>query len=272
MSLLSPDRYIAVLGPTRVQLARRRRGQLENLGSAECASADLADWSNAAAALERLLDGTRGRRGELRVVLSEHFARFTLVPWSDAIGSPDELSAYARICFEEIYGSEAAGWALQLSPEAPGQPRLAVAIEQGLLERLQALATAAGLRLASVKPYLMSAFNRLCRPLVGDDFLFLLAEPERSCLLVAREGRWVAVRSAAGGDSDAALAVLLERESELQELDEQTPTAIYVHAPGRPDFKPAAVHGVLPQVLGGSLRSAPGEAPNPLWAMALTVN
>lgn len=272
MSLLSPDHYIAVLCPTRVQLARRRGSQLDNLGSAECVSRDLGDWAGTAEALERLLAAQPGRHGELAVVLGEHFAHFTLVPWSDAIGTPDELTAYARIRFEEIYGSDAAGWALQLSPETAGQPRLAMAIAQGLLERLAALATAAGLRLVSVQPYLMSAFNRLCRPLAGTDFLFLLAEPERSSLLVARGGHWVAVRSVAGSDSEAALAVLLERESELQELDEQPPAAIYIHAPGRTDLAPAAVRGLLPQVLGQPPRSAPGAAPDPLWAMAMTVN
>ncbi|CAD5379476.1 conserved hypothetical protein [Pseudomonas sp. OF001] len=272
MSLLSPERYIAVLGATRVQLVRRRAGQLLDLGSADYASRDLGDWAAPADALERLLAGQPRRRGSLSVVLSEHFARFTLVPWSEAIVSPAELCAYARLRFEEIYGSDAAGWALQLSPEAAGQPRLAVAVASGLLDRLAALARGAGLRLASVQPYLMSAFNRLCRPLAGDDFLFLLAEPERSCLLVAREGRWVAVRSVAGSDADAALAVLLERESELQELDASTPTAIYVHAPGRPDLMPARVHGVRPQVLGAPARGPSGEAVNPLWAMAATVN
>lgn len=272
MSLLSPDRYIAVLGPTRVQLARRRRGQLENLGSLDCTSTDLGAWGDTCAALERLLAGPQRRRGELVVVLSEHFARFTLVPWSDAIGTPDELAAYARIGFEDIYGAAASGWALQLSPEATGQPRLAAAIEQGLLERLTELAEAAHLRLVSVQPYLMSAFNRLCRPLAGADFLFLLAEPERSCLLVAREGRWVAVRSAAGSDADGSLAVLLERESELQELEAQAPGILYVHAPGRPDLTPEAVHGVLPRVLGGPAQRIPGEAPDALWTMAMTVS
>lgn len=272
MSLLSPEHYLAVLGATQVQLARRRGGQLDDLGCAECSSRDLGDWAGPADALERLLSARPRRRGELAVVLSEHFARFTLVPWSDAIGSPAELEAYARMRFEEIYGSDAAGWALQLSPEPAGQPRLAVAVARGLLERLAALAKGAGLRLVSMQPYLMSAFNRLCRPLAGDDFLFLLAEPERSCLLVARGGRWVAVRSVAGSDADAALAVLLERESELQELEAQTPSAIYVHAPGRPDLAPAVVHGVLPLVLGAPPRGAPGESGNPLWAMATTVN
>lgn len=272
MSLLSPERYIAVLGPTRVQLARRRGSQLDNLGSAACASRDLGDWAGAADALEQLLVAQSGRRGELVVVLGEHFAHFTLVPWSDAIGTPEELMAYARICFEEIYGSDAAGWTLQLSPEAAGQPRLAVAIAQGLLERLTSLARTAGLRLVSLQPYLMSAFNRLCRPLAGDDFLFLLAESERSCLLVARDGRWVTVRSVAGSDSDAALAVLLARESELLELEEHVPRAVYIHAPGRADLAPAPVHGLLPQVLGQPLCSVAGEVPDPLWVMAMTVN
>lgn len=271
MSLLSPDHHLAVLGASRVQLVSRHGSRLDDLGCAEYCSQDLGDWNGAAEALGRLLAARPRRRGELAVVLSEHFARFTLVPWSDAIASPSELEAYARLRFEEIYGEDAAGWALQLSPAAVGEPRLAVAVAAGLIERLAELARGAGLCLKSVQPYLMGAFNRLCRPLAGDDFLFLLAEPERSCLLVAREGHWVAVRSMAGNDADAALAVLLERESELQELDAHSPLEIFVHAPGRQDLMPAPVHGVRPQVLGAPVRGG-AATHDPLWAMAATVS
>lgn len=267
MSLLSAERCLAVLGARQVLLARRQGGQLQALGCLDCVSRDLGDWSGATQALERLLEARPRRRGELAVALAEHFTRLTLVPWSDALGTPAEQQAYARLRFAEIHGSAAADWRLQLSPEAAGAPRLAVAVAGGLLERLAALATAAGLRLVSVQPYLMGAFNHLCRPVAGDDFLFLLAEPERSCLLVVREARWVAVRSQAGSDSDAALAVLLERESERQALEATAPAAIYVHAPGRPELAPPRVHGVLPQVLGVA-----GDPDNPLWAMAATLN
>lgn len=268
MSLLSPERYIAVLGPTRVQLARRRRGVLENLGSADGTSTDFADWGASADALERLLAAQLPGRGELAVVLGEHFVRFGLVPWNAAIGSPDELAAYARLGFEDIYGSVAADWVLQLSPEAAGRPRLVAAIDGGLRARLAALAAARRLRLAALQPYLMVAFNRLCRPLAGADFLFLLAEPERSSLLVARAGSWVTARSTVAGDDDASLAVLLERESELQELRAQAPACFYLHTPGRGAFAAPTVHGVQAQLLGGPQQ---GTA-DALWTMAMTVS
>lgn len=268
MSLLSPDRYRAVLGARQVLLACRRAGRLENLGCLVWAGAERGDWVGAVAALEELLDARPRRRGGLEVVLGAHFVRLVLVPWSEAIGSPAELAAYARIRFEAFYGAEMADWRLCLSPEPAGAPRLAAALDGALLDRLAALAGAAGLRLAAVQPYLMGAFNRLCRPLAGDDFLFLLAEPERSCLLVARDGRWAAVRSQAGSDDDASLGVLLERESALQALEARPPAAIFVHAPGRADLALATVHDLPPQVLGAPPRGRQVLAP---WTMAATV-
>jgi hypothetical protein len=219
------------------------------VGAVECAAGGTPAWAAAADALASLLSTPQRGGGALTVVLSSQFVRFRLVPWSDAIGTPDELEAYARVCFEEVYGAASGNWALRLSAEATGCPRLAAAIEQGLLERLQAIASAAELRLVSVQPYLMAAFNRLGGTLRGGDFVFVLAEPERSTLLVARAGRWVGVSSNAGGDSDDALSALIARESELQAAAGEALPAVYVHAPGRADCAPRAGNGAAPVTL-----------------------
>jgi len=270
VSLLWPERLVAVLDPRGVILVRRRgwRGAAHTVGAVECAAEAAPPWSAAADALAALLSAARGARGELTVVLSSQFVRYRLVPWSDAIGSPEELEAYARICFEEVYGAASGSWALRLSPEVAGCPRLAAAIERGLLERLQGIASAAGLRLVSVQPYLMAAFNRLGGKLRGGDFVFVLAEPARSTLLVARAGRWVGVSSSAGADSDDALGALIERERELQSVAGEALPAVYVHAPGRAECAPRLAGGTLPVML-----AAPGApAADPLLGMALVVH
>ncbi|BAN50726.1 hypothetical protein [Metapseudomonas resinovorans] len=261
MSLLSPESCIAVLGPRSVGLYRCRDRQW--LAGAEFDGAPA--WPAALAALEPLLAGHKGGRVQLRVVLSSHYTRFCLVPWSDAINSPEELAGYARLCFEDIYGALGESWSLRLSAEAAGLPRLAAAMPEELLAGLRALAKANGLRLASVQPYLMAAFNRYRARLAADDFLFLVAEPGRGSLLLARGGRWSAVRSVALDGSDDALEHLIAREAELQGLEQDVPAALYLHAPGR------AV------ALAGGVAHLDAELPHgrqadPLHAMAMTVN
>lgn len=270
MSLLSAERYVAVLDPRGVLLVRRRgRGVPETVGMAECGVAqDGAAWAPAVDALAGLLARSLAGHGTLTVVLSSQFVRFRLVPWSDAIGSPDELEAYARLCFEEVYGAAVGAWALRLSPEAAGCPRLGAAIEQALLERLKTLASGAGLRLAAVQPYLMVAFNRLGDHLRHGDFTFVLVEATRSTLLVARKGRWAGVSSSAGGGSDEALSALIERESELQAAAGETLPPVYVHAPGHARCAPRPSGVSAPVLL--AMEGAP--AADPLLAMALGVH
>ena len=155
--------------------------------------------------LDRLL-GEHARAGaELSVVISGHFSRFCLVPWSEQISSPDELRGFAQLCFEDLYGVPSQPWSLVLSAEPAGYDRIASALPQDLLERLRTLVSARGLRLRSVQPYLMAAFNHFDKSFDAGDFLFVVAEPVRSVLLLAREGRWAAVRSVGSSDSDAAL-------------------------------------------------------------------
>lgn len=263
MSPLWLEAYTAVLGPRSVGLYRCRNRQW--LGSADFDSVGGLAWPAALAALEALLAGRKPGRAELRVVLSSHYTRFCLVPWSEAIGSPEELVGYAQLCFEDIYGAPGEGWSLRLSPEATGRPRLAAAMPEALLVQLRGLAKAAGLRLASVQPYLMAAFNHYRATLAADDFLFLVAEPGRASLLSARSGRWVAVRSVALDESDAALLDLIAREGELQGLEQDAPPAFFLHAPGRAGQIAADVARLDTELPDGTFG-------DPLYAMAMTVN
>lgn len=266
MSLLSRERFVSVLAPRRATLLRAEGRTLVPLGAALCD----AGWNAAADALQGLVAQAAVRRGELVVVLSSHFAHLRLVPWNDSIGSREELESYARIGFEEVYGPVVAGWALRISPDAAGRARVAVAVEQALLDRLAGLAHEAGLRLASVQPHLMAAYNRLLPRLKGEDFLFAIAEPGRCSVLLARGGQWASVRSSAAGDSEAAIAALLERECELNGVGDPQAgplPAVYLHAPGRGATAWPTVQGVAPEPLA----LAAGTDPGPWQEMALAV-
>lgn len=237
MSLLSPDRFIAVLGAQGVGLCRRSGGQQHWLGSVGFIAERSQAWAVALDALQCLLGQHSHPHGSLCLVLSAHYSRFCLVPWSAEIQRPQELQAYARACFEAHYGQSLDGWKVILSSEPSGHPRIAAALPEALIQRAAQIGAQAGLTLHSVQPYLMSAFNCFVHGLDHNDFLFLLAEPQRSVLLIAQGGRWQQVRSLGSSDSDTALNALIGRECELHgDLAHR-----YLHAPGRLEPRPQLV-------------------------------
>ena len=131
-------KYCAVLGAEGVGLGRWHANQQQWLGSREfsCEAAQPA-WEAAVEALAALLAEHAVRGAQLRVLLSARYSRFCLVPWSDAIGHPRELDAYARACFENLYGQSLGDWRIVLSPEPAGAARIATALPEALLQRLQ---------------------------------------------------------------------------------------------------------------------------------------
>ncbi|PWE39517.1 hypothetical protein [Pseudomonas prosekii] len=238
MSLLSRDRYVAVLGASGVGLGQRQGSETRWLGSVGFIDEGFHAWAVALETLDRLLAEHARVGAEVSVVVSGHFSRFCLVPWSDQISSPEELRGFAQLCFEDLYGVPNQPWNLVLSAEPAGHDRVAAALPQDLLERLRTLASGRGLRLRSVQPYLMAAFNHFDKSLDAGDFLFIVAEPVRSVLLLAREGRWASVRSVGSSDSDVALTALIGREHQLQASTSERPLSVYLHAPARLDTPP----------------------------------
>jgi hypothetical protein len=263
---LSRDRFIAVLGASGVGLGQRKGSETLWLGSVGFIDEGFHAWAVALDTLDHLLAEHTKAGAELSVVISGHFGRFCLVPWSDQISSPAELLGFATLCFEDLYGAPTQPWSLVLSPEPAGFDRIASALPQDLLERLRSLASARTLRLRSVQPYLMTAFNHFDKSFEAGDFLFVVAEPVRSVLLLAREGRWASVRSVGSGDSDAALSALIGRERQLQASTSERPLNVYLHAPARLDAQPD-----LPDVQLRTLEEGRSSVRDGLYVMSRAV-
>jgi hypothetical protein len=201
-------------------------------------------WEAALDALRRFMAMPEpGLAGSLDVILSNHFVRYLLVPWSERIASADELQHYAAEAFADVYGDISGEWEVRVSPERAGAPRLAAAVDRALLDGIRQAAGGAPLRLDSVQPYLMSAYNRIARSRRDNALIFTVLEPGRVCILAAEDGRWRHVSAAAAPDDPAALAVLLEREICLADLKDGAQPHIFLHASHLPG-------SVLPPVLG----------------------
>ncbi|BBI99698.1 hypothetical protein FGKAn22_13910 [Ferrigenium kumadai] len=175
-------------------------------------------WGAAIQTLEATLAKQAGRKAFATVILSNHFMRYVLLPWSDVPGDEIEELAYARHAFRQAYGDAAETWDLRLSPGKIGMPQLASAVDPRLPEALRALFGRNEIALESIQPHLMAAYNTCQNILDGRSAWFVLVEPGSLCLALLREGHWESVRTMRlDGDGRAVLPLILERESFLAE-------------------------------------------------------
>jgi len=231
VSLSWRERIAVALCPDRVELLHMSRGgrraRLGQVVPCPAATADEAIWAPALRTLQDALPASARSGAEVSVVLSNHFVRYQLLPWSDRLGSEAEELAYGRFGFSQVYGQAAAGWSIRLSGHGGDEPWLASAVDSELVAGLERAVAAAGLRLRSIQPWLMAACNRRRGQLSGSPGWFALAEPGRVCLARLRKGRWRDLACfAMAADGLSELPALLERQQLL--ADE-------VDVPGRVD-------------------------------------
>ena len=275
MSRLWPDRLLVSLEPAAVALARVTGGLKPRLVSKrviECDPAFGAElWQGAVAALASALQALSGERLRATVVLSNHFVRYILVPFDAGARSPREQLALARFHFAKVYGERANGWDIRVGAGGRGEPRLASALDAGLMDALRARFPRQGkARLVSVQPYLMSAFNLWGRGLARDAWL-LLVEPNRACCArVTARGSWQAVQSTRGEFPAADdWAQLLEREG-LRSGASPAASTVLVHVPG--GGAPVRAETRQWKFTGVTLPALPGYSPLEDGRLALALS
>lgn len=280
MSPLLRDELRVVLSPDQLVLVRiarefTRRGLVRRVLAKELisfasAAGGEAPWEGAIRALEAALPGVAKRKTAATLILSNHFMRYTLVPWSEALSDEAEQMSYAQYCFRQAYGAAVENWELRLSLGPAGIPQLASAVDGRLLQALRLLFLQSGVVLKSVQPYLMAAYNN-CRPRLQNRSAWLaLFEPGCLCLALLQQGRWASVRSMRiGADWREQLPRILEREACMGASD-SVPEAVFVWAPALeksklPDSGRWQMHPLQPVVRTGLVPEYEGS-----FAMALS--
>ena len=163
-----------------------------------------------------------------RVVLSNRFVRYALVPWRAGLADAQEDLSYARHCFTKVYGKAASQWEMRLSRQPPEMPRVASAVDPELLEGLRSVCQRGGVSLRSIQPHLMVAFNGARGQLRQRSAWLALLEPGHLCLALLRDGHWSRVRNLRiEGSWREELPLILEREAFLAD-DPAVPHEVYV--------------------------------------------
>lgn len=268
MSLLSRDELRVVFGPDQLILlkARAQRSLLgwqrevvdKRILPCVRQNDDAEPWGATLAALELALPTFTAASARTTIVLSNHFVRYAMIPWSDALSDEQEERAYAEHTFREIYGDEAADWELRISPNRAGKPQMASAVDAQLLHALRELGARHQLVLDSIQPLLMLAYNQSQAALHDKDAWLVIVEQSYLCVMLLRSGQWVWVRTLRSSDAWAQeLPALLDREAFLADADVQTQD-VFISSPQRavlPEgtrwhfhyFQPAGLPGLEPE-------------------------
>ena len=223
MSLLWRNHLRISLCPDRLVLGAYGRGLRPSKGKASVvpvqSNPNHAEWRGAVDAIPQALSTYRSH--DVSVVVADQFVRYALLAWNEALKTDEQWLALARHRLTAIHGAAAAGWEIKLTDTAPMGPRLACAVDRELIDELAAKFVAANVRLVSVQPFLVAAFNRI-RSTIGNGSCWLvIEEPGRLTLAFIQHGRWIAIRSRRADKGwRASLPEIIERESAFLALSE----------------------------------------------------
>ena len=200
MSPLWRDEIGIFLAPHKLALTRMSRGvRPRSAGEVAWANDILEDthWAAPLTALDGLLAKREWQGAVARIVVSDQWVRYAIVPYSAALSGEEERLTHARHVLTGIYGVVVSHWSVTLSDSRPGSPQVACALPANLLEELQLLLARHRVPLRSLQPQLVSAYNHW-RSSCPTAAWFRVLEPPRASagrmavhsVRVARTGPW----------------------------------------------------------------------------------
>lgn len=236
---MSLSESLNALLPTRMQLTlavdgvylqgldwRGRPGAAREHLPLAASKADAPLWQPWLDALKIWLGGRPRQRFDFRVLLSDRFVRYQHLPWRSGIAGRRERHAYAGHRFREVYGELAVHWQIALSDNLPGTASMACAMDRDLLAALKSLGRQ--VRISSVQPMFVAAYNRARHQCKGGLFWFAHVEADRVCMALLKAGESAGVRNEACREGWLQTMTAINRRLQLAEDMGETPVPVYV--------------------------------------------
>lgn len=228
MSLLFRDELRVVLCRDQLQLVRLAskltlKGRTYSLLEKKNISFEVdveEPWSKALDKLETVLLGIEKKPDLTSIVLANHFLRYAIVDGDKALKSNAEQIAFVTHRFGQLYGESAASWELRLDQEYAGAPFVASAADRDLISELREMFKRVNMKLHSIQPCLMKAYNLCQSAFVNKSAWFVMFEHGNLCLAWLNAGHISTVRTIKVGDDWLEkLTELIDRETYLSELE-----------------------------------------------------
>ncbi|MBS0394464.1 MAG: hypothetical protein JSR54_07530 [Proteobacteria bacterium] len=199
MSLLWRDEVAIYLAPRKIALARRARGvRSQVVAATEVAvpSGHSADVRPAAARLAEVLQEATWQDAQARVVVADPWVRYGIVPWPSARLDAAARLTHARFVLADTYGAGLDEWAVTLADTPPGHAYVACAMPNPIRAALEDALAPARLKLVSLQPQLIVAFNAWRHRLPADDAWFVSLDDGALSAVHLAQGAWDRVHTA----------------------------------------------------------------------------
>ncbi|MGZ3236831.1 MAG: hypothetical protein ACXWIN_00260 [Burkholderiaceae bacterium] len=215
-------------------------------------------WQAPLTALRQALEQLKLESADVEVIVSDHFIRYALIPWSEAVQKSAELAILAQIHFEDLFGAAAQEWHIQTDCRTYDQTGMGCALDRTLFTSLQGLFAERKLHLMSLQPYFMCVMNRW-RQRLGPNALVAIAESGQCIFVSLKDGAWHSARTLKVMDSiTAALPVLVNREILLQGLDPKIPLYLHTLEPVDNAHLRQTLNMILLEMSPATAQQAPG--------------
>ena len=162
MSLLWRDEVSLYVAPRRIALARRARGLSDRLVAATEVAVDggsVADPGPMLRRLATLLEAPEWQGADVRLCIADHWVRYAVTPQVPVKLDAAGRLSHARFLLADTYGEELAQWDVALQDQEPGRCAVVSAVLAGLTDSLSQILGAARLRIVSMQPHLVVAYN-----------------------------------------------------------------------------------------------------------------
>jgi hypothetical protein len=167
----------------------------------------------------------------IRLIISNHFMRFTVLHWLDGVNARQDWLALANHAFRQQYGAAADNWQIRVSLGSHGQSVIASAMDQTLYDGLMQSARDLGFNWHAIEPLMMRLLNA-SMPLQAA--WILVAEPQHLLLCETQNGHFqrISVASPPAGQ-EANFATQMIARAQLQLPSQQQPASTVVHVSGQ---------------------------------------
>lgn len=161
---LLPERLSIELSPQACRIRRKTRWGKNSTTNEILVSAvsnhQSSNWQPAIEALTKFFLERKSVRSEVEITLSDRFARYVIIPWSDALRNAREVDALAKARFEEVFGDSVQRWEMKGDMRVYGCDGLACAIDVDLVQQLKAIAFDRKWKINSLTTHFVRVVNR----------------------------------------------------------------------------------------------------------------
>lgn len=226
------NRLTIILHPTQVTIIERTRNMRRYAGSpvihtVDGSAADYA-WQAPLGALREWLRENKRARANVKIIVSDRYAQYALIPWPRGIVSNRELKTYARLYFANLFGHDGADWHLNVDWSRYAQPGVGCALPSGLVDAIRDVCAEQQLRIGSISGNFIVTHGRWRNRLHKGDALFVVIDSDQCTFAGFRRGHWLGLRSVRMEHAtEALLTAAIKRELLLQGMPAEA--LVYLH-------------------------------------------